>query len=291
MNHLTGIWPACATVPGYRYVSPNGEGYPAAIVHCSLYIVHCSYTFSAKEKDTETGYSYFGARYYSSDLSIWLNVDPMADFFPNMTSYVYCGNNPIIYIDKNGTDFENCFFINMLNVDPPKKSNPQKPNSNDNPYVVDEVVIKPPQTSTYQTEYTTQLPQQAKNITHASNPIVLRYTTSIIFVKALQYEMTALFRGSIVGLLLLMQGDTRPQASNSIQETNKEIDKIAKEKGLTPTNEFGYSYGQRYYKKGNRYYSYDIDKHNGGYWKVFVKKGGELKRIGTADKDFNIIKK
>ena len=32
------------------------------------------YTFSAKEKDIETGYSYFGARYYTSDLSIWLSV-------------------------------------------------------------------------------------------------------------------------------------------------------------------------------------------------------------------------
>ena len=33
------------------------------------------YTFSAKERDAETGLSYFGARYYSSDLSIWLSVD------------------------------------------------------------------------------------------------------------------------------------------------------------------------------------------------------------------------
>ena len=102
MNHLTGIWPACATVPGYRYVSPNGEGYPAAIVHCSLYIVHCSYTFSAKEKDTETGYSYFGARYYSSDLSEWLSVDPMASKYPSLSSYVYCADNPVKLVDPNG---------------------------------------------------------------------------------------------------------------------------------------------------------------------------------------------
>ncbi len=37
------------------------------------------YTFSGKEKDSETGYSYFGARYYDSDLSVWLSVDPLAD--------------------------------------------------------------------------------------------------------------------------------------------------------------------------------------------------------------------
>ena len=36
-----------------------------------------NHTFSAKEKDSETGLSYFGSRYYSSDLSIWLSVDPI----------------------------------------------------------------------------------------------------------------------------------------------------------------------------------------------------------------------
>lgn len=62
------------------------------------------YTFSAKEKDTETGYSYFGSRYYSSDLSIWLSVDPMADKYPSMSPYVYCANNPVRLVDPNGEE-------------------------------------------------------------------------------------------------------------------------------------------------------------------------------------------
>jgi len=60
------------------------------------------YTFSAKEKDVETGYSYFGARYYSSDLSVWLSVDPMAAKYPSLSSYVYCADNSIKLIDPNG---------------------------------------------------------------------------------------------------------------------------------------------------------------------------------------------
>lgn len=63
------------------------------------------HTFSAKEKDAETGYSYFGARYYSSDLSVWLSVDPMADKYPSMSPYSYCANNPIKLIDPNGEDW------------------------------------------------------------------------------------------------------------------------------------------------------------------------------------------
>ena len=63
------------------------------------------YTFSSKEKDAETGYGYFGARYYDSGLSIWLSVDPMSDKYPSMSPYNYCANNPVILVDPDGREF------------------------------------------------------------------------------------------------------------------------------------------------------------------------------------------
>ena len=66
-----------------------------------------NYTFSAKEKDVETGLSYFGSRYYSSDLSIWLSVDPMSDKYASLSPYVYCADNPIKLVDPNGEDYTN----------------------------------------------------------------------------------------------------------------------------------------------------------------------------------------
>ena len=60
------------------------------------------YTFSAKELDDETQYSYFGARYYDSDLSVWLSVDPMSDMYPHQSPYMYCSGNPVMRIDPNG---------------------------------------------------------------------------------------------------------------------------------------------------------------------------------------------
>jgi RHS repeat-associated protein len=45
------------------------------------------YKFSAKELDNETNYSYFGARYYDSDLSQWLYVDAMSDKYPDLSPY------------------------------------------------------------------------------------------------------------------------------------------------------------------------------------------------------------
>lgn len=47
-------------------------------------------------------YSYFGARYYSSDLNIWLSVDPLNILYPNQSPYTYAGNNPIFYVDPDG---------------------------------------------------------------------------------------------------------------------------------------------------------------------------------------------
>ena len=64
------------------------------------------YTFSGKERDEETGYSYFGARYYNSAYSIWLSVDPMSDKYPSISPYVYCGNNPVKLVDANGEEWE-----------------------------------------------------------------------------------------------------------------------------------------------------------------------------------------
>ncbi len=59
--------------------------------------------FTGKEKDSETGYYYFGARYYDPSLSgVFLSVDPMADKYPNLSPYAYCAWNPVKLIDPMG---------------------------------------------------------------------------------------------------------------------------------------------------------------------------------------------
>ena len=62
-------------------------------------------TFTRKERDSETGFSYFGARYYDSDILMgWLSVDPMADKYPNISPYAYCAWNPIKLVDSDGRE-------------------------------------------------------------------------------------------------------------------------------------------------------------------------------------------
>ena len=84
----------------YRFVSttltaqiPNGNAIakPQALLH------------TGKERDSETGFSYFGARYYDSDLmTSWLSVDPMADKYPALSPYAYCAWNPVRLVDPDG---------------------------------------------------------------------------------------------------------------------------------------------------------------------------------------------
>ena len=63
-------------------------------------------TSTGKERDSETGFSYFGARYYDSDiLTGWLSVDPMADKYPNISPYAYCGWNPVRLVDPDGKEY------------------------------------------------------------------------------------------------------------------------------------------------------------------------------------------
>ena len=70
---------------------------------CSVDFRACS--SNGKEKDYESGFHYYGARYYWSEvLTGWLSVDPMADKYPNVSPYNYCAWNPVRIVDPDGQD-------------------------------------------------------------------------------------------------------------------------------------------------------------------------------------------
>jgi hypothetical protein len=45
---------------------------------------------------------YRGARYYDSEYGRFLSVDPEANIYPSISSYVYVADNPIIFVDPDG---------------------------------------------------------------------------------------------------------------------------------------------------------------------------------------------
>lgn len=63
--------------------------------------------FTGKERDSETGLDYFGARYYGSNMGRFTSPDPAnlsVDFWMPQTwnRYSYVLNNPLALVDRNG---------------------------------------------------------------------------------------------------------------------------------------------------------------------------------------------
>ena len=60
------------------------------------------YKFNGKELDPQTGYYYYGARYYDPVVSRWLSIDPLAEKYPGLSPYNYTANNPVMLVDPDG---------------------------------------------------------------------------------------------------------------------------------------------------------------------------------------------
>jgi len=81
------------------------------------------YKFNGKELDAETGYYYYGARYYNPRVSLWLNVDPLADYNPfyNDQAYIDGEHNGGIYNSFNNNPYIYCYQNSVILVDPDGK--------------------------------------------------------------------------------------------------------------------------------------------------------------------------
>ncbi len=61
------------------------------------------YKFNAKELDEEDRTVLLRERgTIIRGVVLWLSVDPLAEKYPNVSSYVYCLDNPIKFVDPNG---------------------------------------------------------------------------------------------------------------------------------------------------------------------------------------------
>ncbi|UQB68882.1 SpvB/TcaC N-terminal domain-containing protein [Epilithonimonas zeae] len=113
-------------------VTQNMEYFPSGetFVENHLNSYNVPYKFNAKELDDETGYYYYGARYYNPRISLWLGTDALAGYDPimntehyidgehnggvynsgNLNPYIYTYQNPLRFIDPNGKQVDVTLF-------------------------------------------------------------------------------------------------------------------------------------------------------------------------------------
>ena len=107
LGSLVGTLSSTGTVLSSQDVAPFGEIFTGATAD--------PFIFTGKERDSESGNDYFGARYYGSSMGRFLSPDPSELFYADPTNpqslnlYSYGRNNPLINTDPTGLD---CVYIN-----------------------------------------------------------------------------------------------------------------------------------------------------------------------------------
>ena len=61
------------------------------------------FRFTGHERDSEAGLDYMLERSYAFDIGRFLRPDPMADEYPGISPYAYANNNPLKYVDPDGS--------------------------------------------------------------------------------------------------------------------------------------------------------------------------------------------
>ena len=66
------------------------------------------FKYNGKELQTVGGLGYldYGARMYDQSLGRWFTTDPLSEKYYGLSPYVYCGNNPLRYVDPDGKEWK-----------------------------------------------------------------------------------------------------------------------------------------------------------------------------------------
>jgi RHS repeat-associated protein len=103
-NHLNSclleIDEAAAIISYEEYYPHGSTSYQA--VRSGVEVSPKRYRYTGKERDEETGFYYFGLRYYMPWLGRWTSCDP-AGAVDSTNLYLYCRCNPVILSDVRGT--------------------------------------------------------------------------------------------------------------------------------------------------------------------------------------------
>ena len=277
------------------------------------------YKYNGKEYDGKKGLNWYdyGARMYDAALGRFTTVDPSAENYFNTSLYAYCGNNSINRIDPDGMDYWSTNNPEVIR----QFLETAKEHSNASGNLLNEVNFSSWNHSTdaeflSNLTFNDQTNMFYSNYGAVENGVVTSIGVSFPALgnngesawleggKGRWYRQASgkldntypefMLSTSVTkagwGTLRWIWNSLNPTFS-PINTINANAVKDIAVKGFKETKKFGYSHGEKVYEYKGKYYSKDVDSHNGGAWKVFKEVNGKLVRIGTADKELNIFKK
>ena len=277
------------------------------------------YKYNGKELDTKKGLNWYdyGARHYDAALGRFATVDPSSESYYETSPYAYCGNNPVVRIDPTGADYWSTSdpeqirrFMEAMNEFPNAGGNWYNEidfsswnHSSDSDFLAN--LTFNDQTNMFYYNYGAVENGIATRIGVAfpvlSNDEGIAYwegARSKWFAKAtgriesVHPEYAILGGSTKIGRTLLKSiWNILNPTFSSINTINANASKDIIYKEFKEVKEFGFLHGQKVYQYKGKFYSRDIDSHNGGVWKVFKLVNGKLVRVGTADAKLNIFKK
>lgn len=74
------------------------------------------YQFTQKERDAESGLTYFGKRFYSPLIAKWLSADPMEEKGGGFNPYAYVNQNPIKFQDFDGGEIRDTHKGHVITI-------------------------------------------------------------------------------------------------------------------------------------------------------------------------------
>ena len=241
--------------------------------------------FTGKERDSESGNDYFGARYYASSMGRFMSPDwsakedpvPYADLNnpQSLNLYSYVNNNPLTKNDPDGHmecaggqhNWVWCaaHAIGLVETAAEHQANQLKEAHN----------------------FLAANGLDAIKVNGHWQPVGSSRNDDIAswwkdyndnYRDALNQGLTpASAMGALAGRI----------GGGGSRLTNAQVSDLAKASGMEPVKDAPFdSHGQKVFKMGNRYFTPDVDSHSGGVWKEFTRQGT---RVGTLDVNLNKI--
>ena len=277
------------------------------------------YKYNGKELDLMHGLKWYdyGARMYDPLLLTWNAIDPLAEKYYSISPYAYCANNPVNAIDPDGRDYwytndkdQIYAFLNALGRGQTQYDFSGWGHATDAEFCGN--LTYNDETHKFYTSYPSIVDGELTIVGKCFDAYLTPVSFSGIgYPGAFVYEpVTSTWEKVILSLdggIKYNDGHFNWNVNFSGRITNYApilgiVDIITPaqkskaiatllSKGAKLCKSFGTKHGEKIFKLGKKYYSFDNTKHNGGVYKVFEREGGNLKRIGTADENLNIFKK